>query len=94
MNSLGKILVVDDVAQNRLQVSSNLDSLGYTVMTAASGQAALDLLDQDAEIDLVLLDVFMDDMDGFETLQKIRSQPKTELIKVIMLTGSELCAPG
>jgi PAS domain S-box-containing protein len=88
MKSLGKILVVDDVAQNRLQVKVALQSLDYTVVTASSGQAALDLLDQDSEIDLVLLDVFMDDMDGFETLQQMRSQPKTEGVKVIMLTGS------
>ena len=88
MENSGKILVVDDLAQYRLQVSSTLEDLGYAVTTASSGRAALEILDKDHEFDLVLLDVFMDEMDGFETLSQIRSRPGTELVKVIMLTGS------
>ncbi len=77
------ILVVDDEEYIRRLISRILDDAGYKVVTAASGKEALDRL-ADSEINLVLLDIRMPDMDGFQTLEAIRKQ---YIIPVIMVTG-------
>ncbi len=80
------LLLVDDNADNRNVLARRLERHGYAVQTAASGQAALDILDRTA-IDLVLLDIMMRDMDGFETLQHIRNRFSMLQLPVIMLTA-------
>jgi len=87
MTGLGKILVVDDTLQTRLMVMEFLSDQGMMWSWRLPGTGPTNL-GKDADIDLVLLDVIMPEMDGFETLQYIRGDPKTKLIKVIMLTGS------
>ncbi len=77
------ILVVDDEEYIRRLISRILDDAGYKVVTAASGKEALDKL-ADSGINLVLLDIRMPDMDGFQTLESIR---KRYTIPVIMVTG-------
>lgn len=89
MKELGKILVVDDSNQLRLLVDAFLSGEGYKVVAATSGEEALQILEQEHDIDLVLLDVvFPSGMSGFETLKQIRNQPQTKSVKVIMLTSS------
>jgi two-component system KDP operon response regulator KdpE len=77
-----RILVVDDEARMRRFVRMNLDLEGYDVSEAGDGLTALTRVREDLP-DLVLLDVMMPEMDGFETLERIR---ETSSVPVIMLT--------
>jgi two-component system KDP operon response regulator KdpE len=77
-----QILVVDDEPRMARFVEMNLELEGYLVSTATSGMEALDKLRRDIP-DLVILDVMMPDMDGFETLNRIR---RVSSVPVIMLT--------
>jgi PAS domain S-box-containing protein len=79
------ILVVDDHPQNTELLEAHLVPQGYEVVTAAGGEEALTIL-SGHQIDLVLLDVMMPGMSGFEVLEKIRADKNTRLIPVVMVT--------
>jgi len=84
--SPGRILVVDDEAPN-VQVFGRLMSrLGYEVRTAASGELALESVARDRP-DLVLLDVNMPGIDGFEVCRRLKSDARTRLIPIVLITG-------
>src|SRR3972149_3659871 len=79
--SAPKILVVDDTPQNVKLLADLLTVKGYTVVTAASGPEALKQLDTERP-DLVLLDVVMPGMSGYEACRKIRGNPATQTLPV------------
>ena len=79
------ILVVDDQPQNIELLEAHLVPQGYEVVKAASGEEALEKLSGN-QIDLVLLDVMMPRMSGFEVLEKLRADKKTRRIPVVMIT--------
>jgi len=82
-----KILVVDDNAQNRELLEAYLEDLeNATTLSAASGQEALDKVASERP-DLILLDIMMPRMSGFEVCKKIKSDPATKDIPVIMVTA-------
>jgi len=81
-----KILAVDDEKHIVRLVQVNLERQGYEVVTANDGKEALQKVD-DERPDLVVLDVMMPYMDGFEVLQNLRRNPSTRDIPVIMLTA-------
>lgn len=85
-NTPPRILAVDDVPTNLQVVSAILSSQGYSVTTVRSGQEALDHLAQNP-VDLILLDVMMPGMNGFETTRMIKKNPQWEKIPVIFLTA-------
>ncbi len=88
----GVVLVVDDVEANRDVLSRQLKRQGYAVVLAENGQAALDQL-RTSHIDLVLLDIMMPEMDGYEALQRLKADPALRHIPVIMISAlSELDA--
>mgnify|MGYP003346920943 CR=1 FL=1 len=80
-----KILMVDDEERMRKLVKDFLSVKGYIVKEAADGEEALKMFMEDKELDLIILDVMMPKMDGFETLEAIRQYNKT--IPCIMLTA-------
>ncbi|HEX3740219.1 MAG TPA: HD domain-containing phosphohydrolase [Terriglobales bacterium] len=82
----GTILVADDQASNRDLFSELLTALDFKVITAADGADALDQLNR-VPTDLVLLDVMMPQLNGFEVCAKIKANPETYLIPVILVTG-------
>jgi len=84
--SAPKILVVDDTPQNVKLLADLLTVKGYTVVTAASGPEALKQLDAERP-DLVLLDVVMPGMSGYEVCRKIRENPATQILPVVMATS-------
>jgi signal transduction histidine kinase/ActR/RegA family two-component response regulator len=88
-----RILVVDDVALNRLVVQALLEPAACEVVMAASGQEAIDILAQDS-FDLVLMDVQMPGMDGLDTTRCIRAteagRPGGGRIAIVALTGGEM----
>lgn len=81
-----KILVVDDEPQNIRLLQIRLQAVGYTVLTATSGQEALERVRVDTP-DLVLLDVMMPGMNGFEVCQRIRAEEATQFVPVVMVTA-------
>jgi DNA-binding response OmpR family regulator len=81
-----KILVVDDNPGNVKLLNDLLTVKGYDVATASSGQEALAQIDADCP-DLVLLDIMMPEMNGYEVCQKIRQNPATEMLPVVMVTA-------
>lgn len=82
----GKILVVDDVATNRIVMKVKLASACYEVLQATGGRQAL-ITARRAQPDLILLDVMMPDLDGFAVCSALKSDPNTAHIPVIMVTA-------
>jgi signal transduction histidine kinase len=86
MSNKGRILVVDDTPTNLEVISDILTEVGYTVATAIDGERALKRL-QTYLPDLILLDVQMPGINGFETCQQIKSNPTTASIPIIFITA-------
>jgi adenylate cyclase len=86
MNTPAKILVVDDTPKNVKLLADLLTVKGYGVITAESGREALAQLDAEPP-DLVLLDVVMPGMSGYEVCEKIRANPATAMLPVVMVTA-------
>ncbi len=83
---MARILVVDDTPVNVKLLADLLSVKGYEVATAASGREALDAIAERVP-DLVLLDVMMPGMDGYEVCQAIRANPATGILPVVMVTA-------
>ena len=81
------ILAVDDQPPNLRLLDAVLSPRGYRVITASSGEEALELLPSSG-IDLVLLDIVMPGIDGYEVCRRIRSEPATAFLPVVMITAS------
>jgi adenylate cyclase len=81
------ILAVDDLPQNLRLLDAVLSPRGYRVLTAASGEEALAML-PDSGADLVLLDIVMPGIDGYEMCRRIRRTPGLEFLPVVMITAS------
>ncbi len=86
MSNPAKILVVDDKPQNVRLLTSLLAGKGFAVVTAASGPEALDRVAAERP-DLVLLDVVMPEMSGYEVCRRIRENPATGFLPVVMVTA-------
>ncbi|RLQ23814.1 response regulator [Seongchinamella sediminis] len=84
----GFILAVDDLQENRELVARYLSRSGHIVVTAAGGEEALRTLNQ-ADVDVVLLDLVMPDMDGREVLRRIKEHPEWRATPVIVISGSQ-----
>ena len=82
-----KILIADDSAQVRMMVRAALEDRGYMIVEAVDGADALQKA-IDEQPDLMLLDLTMPELDGFEVLTFMGKRPETCNIKVMMLTGS------
>jgi two-component system cell cycle response regulator len=81
-----RVLVVDDVEVNVRLLEAKLSSEYFTVLMAASGKQALELA-QNEHPDIILLDVMMPEMDGFETCRRLKADPRTSEIPVVMVTA-------
>lgn len=81
-----RILVVDDEPRNVKILQIQLQARGYVVLTAGDGAEALDVV-RDQTPDLILLDINMPKVDGYEVLAKVRSDKTTEFIPIIMITA-------
>jgi two-component system cell cycle response regulator len=81
-----RILVVDDIPANVRLLEAKLAAEYFEVVSASSGKEALELIDKQIP-DIVLLDVMMPEMDGFEVCARIRANPKTHFLPVVMVTA-------
>lgn len=82
----GRVALVDDDRSVEAIIRAMLGPKGYSVEYVGSGKEALELLERE-KIDLVILDVMMPEMDGFEVLKRIKENQETASIPVIMLSG-------
>lgn len=82
----GLVLVVDDNAQNAELLEAYLDDLGVDVSVAHDGQAALDAVAAQAP-DLILMDIMMPRMSGYQATERLKGDPKTKEIPIIMVTA-------
>jgi CheY-like chemotaxis protein len=85
-----KALLVDDDARNIFALSSVLERRGMDVLTATTGREAISLLKADPGISIVLMDIMMPEMDGYETMQAIRSDVSFRRLPIIALTAKAM----
>jgi CheY-like chemotaxis protein len=84
--SLGRVLVVDDDDVIRQLITVNLELEGFEVMTAFDGQDCLDKV-KDVKPDVITLDIMMPRLDGWEAASRLRDDPETADIKVVLLSA-------
>ena len=85
-SSLGRVLVVDDDDVIRQLITVNLELEGFEVATATDGQDCLDKVGQ-VQPDVITLDIMMPRLDGWETASRLRADPATAGIKVVLLSA-------
>ncbi len=85
-----KVLIVDDDVRNIFALTSMLEQYEMQVMYAENGRESLEILNDNPEIDLVLMDVMMPEMDGYETMQLIRQQNQFKSLPIIALTAKAM----
>ena len=85
-----KVLVVDDDIRNIFALNSLLERHHMNVITATNGQEAIKLVESTEDLSLVLMDVMMPEMDGYETMRRIRQQSKFRMLPIIALTAKAM----
>jgi CheY-like chemotaxis protein len=85
-----KVLVVDDDVRNIFALSSVLERRGMAVLTAGTGNEAITILESTPDLAIVLMDIMMPEMDGYETMQVIRQNPAFRRLPIIALTAKAM----
>ena len=85
-----KVLVVDDDARNIFALTSMLENQGMNVTSATDGRRAIELIEQTPHLDIVLMDIMMPDMDGYETMRHIRNAPQFRSLPILALTAKAM----
>lgn len=86
MDKQKKILIAEDSPTQALQLQMMLEEAGHTVLHAINGKVAIDLINANDPLDLVISDIVMPEMDGYELCSKIKQNPSTSEVPVILLT--------
>jgi CheY-like chemotaxis protein len=85
-----KVLVVDDDVRNIFALSSVLERRGMTVLTAGTGREAIEIIESTQDVAIVLMDIMMPEMDGYETMQVIRQNAMFRRLPIIALTAKAM----
>ncbi|MEN8216800.1 MAG: response regulator [Pseudomonadota bacterium] len=85
-----KVLIVDDDVRNTFTLLTVLEKKGMEVIVGSHGKEALALLDEHPDVDLVLMDIMMPEMDGYEAMRKIREQVRFQKLPMIALTAKAM----
>jgi len=85
-----KVLVVDDDVRNIFAVSSVLERRGMKVVSAGTGREAIETIESTPDMAIVLMDIMMPEMDGYETMQRIRQNPSLRRLPIIALTAKAM----
>jgi CheY-like chemotaxis protein len=84
------ILLVDDDARNIFALGSVLERRGMNVLTATTGREAIEMIESTPEIGIVLMDIMMPEMDGYQTMQAIRANPAFRRLPILALTAKAM----
>ncbi len=85
-----KVLVVDDDARNIFALTSVLENQDMEVVSATNGRQAIDILQTSSDVSIVLMDIMMPEMDGYETMREIRNVPKFRTLPILALTAKAM----
>jgi CheY-like chemotaxis protein len=85
-----KILVVDDDARNIFALTSLLENQDMDVISTTNGRSAIDIIQNTPELSMVLMDIMMPDMDGYETMREIRKAPEFRTLPILALTAKAM----
>ncbi|MDB5384675.1 MAG: putative histidine kinase, atypical hybrid, partial [Planctomycetaceae bacterium] len=85
-----KILVVDDDARNIFALTSLLENQEMDVISATNGRSAINIIKTTPELSIVLMDIMMPDMDGYETMKEIRQTPEFRTLPIVALTAKAM----
>jgi CheY-like chemotaxis protein len=85
-----QVLVVDDDVRNIFALSSVLERRGMVVLAAGTGREAIELIEATPDLAIVLMDIMMPEMDGYETMQVIRQNPRFRRLPIIALTAKAM----
>ena len=83
-------LVVDDDVRNLFALTTAFEKYNINTITAESGKEAMTILDENNDIDIVLMDIMMPEMDGYETIQKIRREHKNSTLPIVAVTAKAM----
>jgi CheY-like chemotaxis protein len=84
------VLVVDDDVRNIFALSSVLERRGMKVLTASTGSEAIELLERTDDLSIVLMDIMMPEMDGYQTMRRIRENPALQRLPIVALTAKAM----
>ena len=85
-----KVLIVDDDVGNVFALASVFEARGMTVVFAENGRDGIDTLRENPDVDLVLMDIMMPEMDGYETTRAIRQMPDFKQLPIVALTAKAM----
>jgi CheY-like chemotaxis protein len=85
-----KVLIVDDDIRNIFAMTSILERYNMNILSAETGKSAIEILQSTADIDVVLMDIMMPDMDGYDTMRAIRKLAKFRSLPIIALTAKAM----
>jgi CheY-like chemotaxis protein len=85
-----KVLVVDDDVRNIFAITGLLERHNMHVLSASNGREAIGLLEKTPDVSMVLMDIMMPEMDGYETMKVIRQEPKHKLLPILALTAKAM----
>jgi HAMP domain-containing protein/signal transduction histidine kinase/CheY-like chemotaxis protein len=85
-----KVLVVDDDARNIFALTSLLENQDMEVISTTNGRSAIDLIQKTSDLSIVLMDIMMPDMDGYETMRNIRNLPEHRTLPILALTAKAM----
>ena len=84
------MLIIDDDARNIFALRSALEASAIEVVSAESGQEGIDLLNASPNVDIALIDIMMPELDGYETIRRIRANPRFAELPIIALTAKAM----
>ena len=85
-----KVLVVDDDARNIFALTTVLENQDMEVVSATNGRQAIELIEQTPDLSVVLMDIMMPEMDGYETMREIRKKPEFRTLPILALTAKAM----
>jgi HAMP domain-containing protein/CheY-like chemotaxis protein/signal transduction histidine kinase len=85
-----KVLIVDDDARNIFALTSVLENHEMDILSATNGRQAIELIESTPDLNMVLMDIMMPEMDGYETMREIRSKPEFRTLPILALTAKAM----